>query len=878
MNQKIESRLLSLAAAFLGIYALALTLSPAVRAHSWAVEYRWDHFLAVALWLVVFGLAHLQARRWLPDHDPYLLPIAGLLSGWGLLTVWRLYPPFGLRQTVWLLVTLVVFVIGLRLPSDLGFLRRYKYIWLTGGLLLTGLTLFLGTNPYGADFPRRWIGCCGVYLQPSEPLKLLLVVYLAAYLADWFILPHLPGKSPGERNALALPLLPLLAPTLVMTGLVVVLLVVQRDLGTASIFLFLYAAIIYVATSRKSILAAGGVAVILAGIAGYRLYDVVRVRVDAWLNPWQDPSGRSFQIVQSLLAVANGGLFGRGPGMGSPGLVPIPHSDFIFASITEETGLIGAVGLLLLVALLAERGLRLALHASNPFQRYLAAGLTAYLAGQSILIVGGNLRLLPLTGVTLPFVSYGGSSLLTSFSALLILLHISSQPEVKPVPLPWPRPYLETNAFLLTGLGACALIAGWWTIYRSPELLLRTDNPRRAIEERFVHRGSILDRDSRPLNITTGQPGAFTRQTEYPDLSNVLGYTHPVYGQSGLEAALDPYLRGMEGNPGLDVWWNHLLYGQPPAGLDVRLTLDQDLQRAADQALGSHSGALVLLNAQSGEILAIASHPTFDSNRLEEDWPALVQDNRAPLLDRALQGLYAPGASLGPLLLAESNAQGGPPSLPQERTYSLDHILLQCAVNQPINTWGPAISSGCPGAAAALGTSLGSNKLLDLFKSLGLFRAPEIRLPTASLPAPQSFSDPGAAALGRDLRTSPLQMALAAAALSAGGKQPAPYLVAAMNSPKAGWVILSPSTDATQVLSPSAASMTANDLAVTGEIFWQSTAVAPNGPNQTVTWTLAGTLPVYPGAPLALAVVVEENNPDLAIQIGQNVLKAAIGP
>ena len=281
-------------------------------------------------------------------------------------------------------------------------------------------------------------------------------------------------------------LLPLLAPTLVMTGLSMILLLVQRDLGTASIFLFIYFAILFVATGRKSYLGTALAVLVLFASVGYWMFDLVRLRIDAWINPWLDPSGRSFQIVQSLLAVANGGLLGRGPGVGNPGLVPVPHSDFIFASISEETGLMGGLALLLLLALLANRGLRLALAAPNPYQRYLAAGLTALIVSQGVFIIGGNLRLLPLTGVTLPFVSYGGSSLMVSFLALLILVLISGQPDKRPAYLPNPRNYLQLGAFLLAGLAAAAVVAAWWGVVRGPDLLTRTDNPRRAIADRYV--------------------------------------------------------------------------------------------------------------------------------------------------------------------------------------------------------------------------------------------------------------------------------------------------------------------------------------------------------------------------------------------------------
>ncbi len=513
------------------------------------------------------------------------------MSGWGLLTIWRLFPAFGMRQSLWLALGFGVLAIGASIPSSLAFLQRYKYVWLTTGLLLTALTVIFGTNPLGYG-PRLWLGCCGVYFQPSEPLKLLLIAFLAAYLAE-----RLPaGRAAARQRA---PLIPLLGPTLILTGIAMLLLVFQRDLGTASIFLFLYTVIVFTAAKEMRVLLAGGLVLMLAAIVGYALFDVVRLRVDAWLNPWADPSGRSYQIVQSLLAVANGGMVGRGPGLGNPALVPIPHSDFIFTAIAEESGLMGGLGLIILIAILGGRGIRIALRSGSSFHSYLAAGLTAYLVAQSVLIIGGNLRLLPLTGVTLPFVSYGGTSLLTSLIALLLLIHISSQSaEQLPTVYPSPQPYLLLAGVLFAGLASAALVLGWWSFYRAPALVNRTDNPRRAIADRFVPRGDILARDLQPVTVTTGDAGEHGRQYLYPPLSPVLGYTDPIYGQSGLEASMDAYLRGVQGYPAFTIWWSHLLYGQPPTGLDVRLTLEMDLQRLADQALGDHPGALVLLDAR----------------------------------------------------------------------------------------------------------------------------------------------------------------------------------------------------------------------------------------------------------------------------------------
>lgn len=643
---RLERYLLLLAFSFVIIFAAGLSLSPIVRSRSTATGLRWGHWLGVLAFICVFYLNHREYSRRQLNRDPYLMPIAAMLTGWGLLTIWRLFPYFGFRQTIWLVIGGTVLFIGARLSNDLNLLRRYKYIWLTGGLLFTGLTLILGTNPLGTG-PRMWLGCCGIYFQPSEPLKLLLIIYLSAYLAGLYPFALRRGQPPIEKDldsSQHAPLLSLLAPTLILTGLAMAILIAQRDLGTASVFLFIYTTIVYFTTARFRVVFAGVIGIILAGLVGYWLFDVVRLRFDAWFNPWIDPTGRSFQIVQSILAIANGGLVGRGPGMGNPALVPIPHSDFIFSAISEETGLVGSIALLSILAILAWRGLRAAFTASDIFKRNLATGITAYLVGQSVLIIGGNIRLLPLTGVTLPFVSYGGSSLLISLISLLLLLHISSRnDESPPTYIPLQRPYFHLSTFLFIGICAAGLAAGWWSFYRGPDLLTRTDNARRAIDERFVRRGSILDRSNRPLAQTIGEPGEYTRDIPYAPLSVVIGYTHPVFGQSGLESGVDGYLRGQQGIPGLSLWWHHLLYGQPPPGLDIRTTLNFELQRIVDETISGIPSSAVLMNPDSGEILAMASHPGFDANTLDSDWEILIDDPDAPLLNRALQGVFPAG-------------------------------------------------------------------------------------------------------------------------------------------------------------------------------------------------------------------------------------------
>lgn len=806
MNRVIQGNLLKLAAVFLFLQSLIITLSPAVRLRSWEVDYRWSQWVALALWILFVLRMHRAISEQLPDADPYLFPATVFLSGWGMLTVWRLDAGFGARQALWLGVSVVALLVGLRLPTTLDFIRKYKYLLLSAGLLLTAFTLIFGTNPAGYG-PRLWLGCCGVYFQPSEPLKLLLVSYLAAYLAD-----RLPIK---------LSTFPLIYPTFLLSGVAILLLLFQRDLGTASIFIALYTVIIYLATGRARTVLVSSAILIFMGIAGYYLVDIIRIRISSWMDPWSDPGGGSYQIIQSILAIANGGVEGRGPGLGSPALVPVAISDFIFAAIAEETGLIGTVGLITVFGLILARGLRIALRAPDLFRRLLAAGITAYLGIQALLIIGGNLRLLPLTGVTLPFISYGGSSLLTSFIAVLMLLLISNHLDEEPAPLPHPQPYLALGVFLSLGLFTTALANGWWAVIRGPDLLTRTDNPRRIIEDRYVPRGSLLDRTNRPINGTEGTTGSYQRVYQYPDLAPVTGYNDPIYGQSGLEASLDEYLRGLRGNPTRTIWWSHLLYGMSPHGLDVRLSLDLYLQFRADEMMTGQRGAVVLLNAQSGEIFVMASHPTFNPTHLAETGAQLNKDPGKPLINRAVQGVYPTGSALEPFQRALSFS-----GIPRPDTLGTTH------------------------------------------ETFGFDRIPQLRTQVA-----EAILNPD----GTDPHVSPLQVALAAAALSNHGTIPAPRIATAVNTPNEGWVVLPALGTPFESVPAAAADGTAESFQVEGENYWAYTGEAESDETR-VTWFMAGTIPNWQATPLVVVVLLEDDNPSLAERIGKELLVDAMNP
>ena len=378
--------------------------------------------LAGLLLLCHVALAALRFRG-----DQVLLPLVAALTGTGMVLVTRLVPALAPRQLLWATIGSSVMVAAAVGPWEVRLLERYKYSSAAAGILLVALTLVFGLDPNGSG-DRLWLGTPALAFQPSEVLKVLLVVFLAGYLVDK---RELLTAAQLRLGPVRLPPLPYLAPLLAMWGLSLALLIWQKDLGAAILFFGIFLVMLYVAVGQAWYVAAGGALFLLGSAACYALFGHVRLRVAIWLNPWLEPQGRSYQIAQALYSLGSGGILGAGLGRGYPLYVPAVHTDFPFVAFAEEAGLAGALALLLLYALLVTRGLQLALLAQLPFNRLLATGLTAVLGLQTMVIIGGNLRVIPLTGVTLPFISYGGSSLLVNFAILGVLLRLSHEEAVR---------------------------------------------------------------------------------------------------------------------------------------------------------------------------------------------------------------------------------------------------------------------------------------------------------------------------------------------------------------------------------------------------------------------------------------------------------------
>jgi cell division protein FtsW (lipid II flippase) len=875
----------------------------------------WAHLWSPLIWVATIIIAHSIISYLIPRRDPFLLPLFAFLVGWGLLLQDRLAPNFLSRQTLWVVIgAITLLTVGIW-PRSLRPLQNYRYLLLTGGLLLMGITLIFGVNPSGSGaalwlpVPVPFFG--RIYFQPSELLKILLVIFLASYFTEQEPL-YRYKQQVAVRKRPARPIhliesirnqLPFLGPLLFMWGFTIILLVWQQDLGAATLFFLVFTALLYLATGSIAYVATGLTLVVAAGAGIYFVFDTVATpRFLSWLNPWAYASSHGYQIVQSLIAQAAGGLIGQGIGQGYPGFIPVVHSDFALAAIAEEWGLLGSLTIVACFALLAQRGLRLALKTtsglqSQAFYGYIAAGITVVFSVQALLIMGGVTKLIPLTGITLPFVSYGGSSLLVSSLMVGLLLYLSanighdspSMPQKVPNPIErdYRRRVEHLTLIILTGFMTVALMMAYWVSWRGVSLLSREDNPRLVEIERRVNRGRILDRDSTVLAESSEFANGYIRTYPIPEVGPALGYYSIRYGTAGIEQALDFVLRGAEDGTWPTVIRDFLHVS--PAGKDVKLTLDSSLQERATRLMDDQTGAMILLELDEenqAEVLVMVSQPGYDPNELDLRFEELSAGEPGPLFNRVTQGLYQPGLILQPLILAAAIEDG---------TLRLDNQvedpLLPVMINGQIKrcqlrpddtaarsfSWADMFAMNCPFPLYNLGQQLGEATLDEIFDQFNLTTAPEFILPVAPDPAIPAIIEPGMAAIGQEQMTlSPLQVALAYAVLGNNGRLPQLSLVEAVvgadgEEQENNAMEFDPIKT---VVSPETVEAVLRAMPQSGNVRDVALSVLAGPEGNRNTW-YAGLSTADPARQILVLVLENQGDPAIGQEIGRSVLSAA---
>ncbi len=753
--------------------------------------------LVASLPMATPSLLRLLGRRW----DPFILSPAWVLCALGLGVIARVQPDLVTTQVLWIAAGWAAFVTLVGFPPLLPWLLRFRYALLGGGLALILLTLVAGEDVTG-EGARLWLRLGPVGIQPAEVVRVLLVAFIAGHLALRTPAPNVEDAASRDEqherasmSSLTRDWLPLIA----MFGLTVVAVLAQRDFGPALIFGTSLVGLLYVATGRRRYVALAVVAALVGFALVYLVSARIEARVDVWLDPWSDPRGSGYQSLQALGGFVFGGVFGTGPGYGYPGLIPAAHTDYPLAVIGEEWGLVGSLVVVALYGLLTVHTLARARATRLAFNQLLMAGLAISLAAQVLIVFGGVLRILPLTGLTSPFLSYGGSSMVMGW-VMLALIVVASSPqrvagepelaEVGPTPI-GAAPRLRYVGFsILGGFAALAVVLGYWQVAR-PDL---TTDPavageRHRVEENRIQRGDILDRHGRPLAVTEIGPDGEPRRV-YLDEGGVhtLGYVSALGGASGVEAAAADQLLGRD-SPSLQDIWDDLLH-RSRSGDPVQLTIDLDIQRAAEAALEGATGAVVALDPHTGEVLAMASTPTFNANFTPEEWDELRTAEGSPLLNRATQGLYTPGSTFKTVTLAAALEAGlVTPDTPAEcpAEVFIDGVRVTSQNEPPgrtTRTVADAYAYSCNTYFAQLGIEVGEERFRDMARALGLSEAVPFTLPTSRgrLSTTPGFlgtqAGLAASAFGQgELQISPLHLALLAGFAVNDGVVQRPHLI-----------------------------------------------------------------------------------------------------
>lgn len=572
-------------------------------------------FLPTLFVILILYLTDYLVNSIMGETGPLFSLVAMMvIMGW--LILLRLEPQLAPKHLLWITLGCLVLVLALKilfiLPGDL--IVRYNLFWLFLTFLLLFLPLIVGVRVGGA---KSWLDIGGFRFQPSEAAKISYLVFLAS----WFKKNKEYSWQKGKLLWLG-------------TGVSVGLLVLQRDLGTALIFYLTFLLVLYLVSGRLSPSIRGLLFLFIGAGLAYYYFSHVQIRIKNWLNPWQDPGGSGYQILQSLFALASGGILGMGLGAGIPNVIPEAHTDFVFAVIGEQLGLLGSYGIALLYLFFTIFSLRKARYIPTLGSRLIVTGFTFILVIQALVIMGGVTKLIPLTGLPLPFISYGGSSTISSFVMLGLIIYSSQGKDFVSFSI---RHRLNNiNKFI--GILFLLLFINllFWQVIKAPDLINHPLNPRRSLIEKHTIRGTIYARDGSIL--ACNRNGENKRY--YPlgeACAHIIGYSSEKYEKAGLEYSLNQLLLAVEEiQPGFIT--------NNRTGFNIYTTINPQLQKLAWNMHQGQKGATVVLDAKTGNILALVSSPSYDPNNLDENWERYRERDEDVFFNRATQGLYPPGS------------------------------------------------------------------------------------------------------------------------------------------------------------------------------------------------------------------------------------------
>ncbi len=726
--------------------------------------------VAVFSYLVLMRAIYPKSNRLILNHIAMLLSI-------GFVILTRLSLTRSMRQ---FMIVAMSLVIGLAVPvfmKQFKLIKRCELVFAAIGISILGAVLVSGRFVNGSKLS---FSVFGLSFQPSEFVKIIYVLFIACILARAKRFYHILISA-------------------VLAAVHVLILVASKDLGSALIYFTTYVIMLFVATRKVRYLIAGLVGAGAASYISYFLFAHVRVRVEAWLDPWNDINATGYQIAQSLFGIGTGGWFGMGIDAGSPGSIPYVEQDFIFSAVCEEYGVLFGICLIAVCINLFLEIVRVAHSCQEPFVKYASYGLGILYVSQLFLTIGGNTKFIPLTGVTLPLISYGGSSVLASvimFSVVqgfymnndLLLEYEGENAEGdEDAFVPYiPKRYMNGAAGVFTALfaGICIYLAHF-VYYDSPRVINNSFNTKRQeILASKTIRGDILSADNQVLATTLA--GDDERYYPYSKVfAHAIGYASN--GRMGVEQNANMYL--VSSNVSLNSKLSDDFADEKHMGNTVVTTLDTRLQKLAYNALGLYEGAVIITEPETGKILAMVSKPDFDPNTIEEIWEDLIADEESSVLvNRVTQGLYPPGSTFKIFTALEYI---------RENPYDYENYSFDCNGqfrngNSVINCFhgtrhgkvdfSASFAKSCNASFASIGLSLDRNRFQDMLEQFYFNRS----LPVDFVSNKSSISgniesgdnDMIQTVIGQgQTQMTPLHLAMVTAMIANGGEMMQPYII-----------------------------------------------------------------------------------------------------